>query len=1117
MSSQREQQQQQVPSQPPQQRHPFDIMYQNYTPSIIAPPRPAPATPLTTNNSVERVSGRAPDVNSSVNFTRHDPPGRRWSKEYAMTESPTPTPTPTPPLTKQTEEMSPSMRPDLSMLLNDPKPDLMEVPEANSVSDETAVLEEVEEEEEVQEEVDLVPVTTEEDDSNSIDKENSPVDDTAMFLASIRKEFRHHPDVYSSFVDIMRLTRTQNMPFSEAVGRVQKILHGKQDLIAAFNSLLPADYRIADLPDDDENMEQSSSPIGTPGPAPLTSAFHFINLLKSRFADQPEIYNKFTQLLESYSCKKINLVTIHSEVRNLLAGDLYLLGEFNHFMPLPDQPMVLGRRHSNDRDLVNQQSKKHKTYFGQPKLPVGWETTILFTRIRKLLGNEITYNDFLKLIGLFNQGVLDIGTTVRMASEYLKSDGPLLKEFKTFVGYVELREVSETRSMNGTETVITGHREKSETRDQSPVSSVRGTTSAPDVLQPTNSHVRQTSASTQRSFGSKSAHTSSTRKITLYELATRRSSIQSATATGPFDDDTQCASSLSGSHTASEFGPGPSYRRIPKSAKSKCSGRDILCNEALNDEYASHPIWASEDGGFVASKKNQYEEALHRFEDERYYEDRCIDSGVNTIGLLQQIQDYMDTLSASQLSSYRPQKHLGGGTEMVYKPALTKIYDKKLVGETIYQLHNNPVQSVPNVLKKLTTKVEEWKQKKIQADKSRKMTETENFYKALDSRSNTFKQIDKKTLLPKSLISEIEAISYEQQDTGSNKARRNTGPQISFDFKDLDIITDVIRVLGVFNKHHIIYSQTVKDTMEQFFSSFVLPLLKVEGFEPILTDDPDTLPCTADGVFVNDGLYCFFRIFQIAYERLEIAKTISQQYCINPKKTKQAISAQMDITTNRVKHHGIDLDFRNGCYPIMLDLIERLLKGDIDQGTYEACTRYMFGLKAYVLFTFDKVLDALSNQVYQGVTEPNCRSLVDLYIQEDTRVPEENLSSLQLYKVKAESIRKGNEHLYMILSTLGAAGGTTLSISMLGNDDDDEDFKDYMGYVEAFTDWETMNPSVDTSNMTSRFLQRNVRKVRAAHRNTDQVLYSGHEYKICQNTYKLFYVIDKEDYFQRSR
>lgn len=48
-----------------------------------------------------------------------------------------------------------------------------------------------------------------------------------------------------------------------------------------------------------------------------------------------------------------------------------------------------------------------------------------------------------------------------------------------------------------------------------------------------------------------------------------------------------------------------------------CSGRDELCYEVLNDKWVSHPTWASEEAGFVSHKKNQFEEALHKCEEER--------------------------------------------------------------------------------------------------------------------------------------------------------------------------------------------------------------------------------------------------------------------------------------------------------------------------------------------------------------------------------------------------------------------------------------------------------------------------------------------------------------------
>lgn len=54
-----------------------------------------------------------------------------------------------------------------------------------------------------------------------------------------------------------------------------------------------------------------------------------------------------------------------------------------------------------------------------------------------------------------------------------------------------------------------------------------------------------------------------------------------------------------------------------KESNARCSGRDDLCNSVLNDQWVSHPTWASEEAGFVSHKKNQFEEALHKCEEER--------------------------------------------------------------------------------------------------------------------------------------------------------------------------------------------------------------------------------------------------------------------------------------------------------------------------------------------------------------------------------------------------------------------------------------------------------------------------------------------------------------------
>ena len=90
-------------------------------------------------------------------------------------------------------------------------------------------------------------------------------------------------------------------------------------------------------------------------------------------------------------------------------------------------------------------------------------------------------------------------------------------------------------------------------------------------------------------------------------------------------------------------GEGPSYRRLPDSVSCfpqddsgctqkslahqdktlACSGRDQLGRSVLNNEWVSHPAWATEEAGFIAHKKNSFEEVLHKCEEERHeYHDR---------------------------------------------------------------------------------------------------------------------------------------------------------------------------------------------------------------------------------------------------------------------------------------------------------------------------------------------------------------------------------------------------------------------------------------------------------------------------------------------------------------
>jgi histone deacetylase complex regulatory component SIN3 len=73
-----------------------------------------------------------------------------------------------------------------------------------------------------------------------------------------------------------------------------------------------------------------------------------------------------------------------------------------------------------------------------------------------------------------------------------------------------------------------------------------------------------------------------------------------------------------------------------------CSGRNELARSVLNDEWVSHPTWATEEASFVAHKKNVNEDALHACEQERHEFDvftfspyRCLHSHTNGHGATQ--------------------------------------------------------------------------------------------------------------------------------------------------------------------------------------------------------------------------------------------------------------------------------------------------------------------------------------------------------------------------------------------------------------------------------------------------------------------------------------------------
>ena len=155
---------------------------------------------------------------------------------------------------------------------------------------------------------------------------------------------------------------------------------------------------------------------------------------------------------------------------------------------------------------------------------------------------------------------------------------------------------------------------------------------------------------------------------------------------------------------------GPSYRLLPKRERLKrCSGRDEMCEQVLNDEWASHPTWASEDSGFIAHRKNMYEEALHRMEEERHDYDFNIETCLRTIQLLEPVVQQIKLMNDDEKASYRLPQGIGGQSEAIYQRVIKKIYDRQRGGKVVEDMFLRPAAVCPVVLGRLKQKAAEWK------------------------------------------------------------------------------------------------------------------------------------------------------------------------------------------------------------------------------------------------------------------------------------------------------------------------------------------------------------------------------------------------------------------------
>ena len=115
-------------------------------------------------------------------------------------------------------------------------------------------------------------------------------------------------------------------------------------------------------------------------------------------------------------------------------------------------------------------------------------------------------------------------------------------------------------------------------------------------------------------------------------------------------------------------------------------------------------------------------------------------------------------------------------------------------------------------------------------------------------------------------------------------------------------------------------------------------------------------------------------------------------------------------------------------YTHLLSMAERLFENEVDINTYEETLRLMFGTKAYIMFTLDRVVAAIVKQVCTGISfmdfaqvEQTQTIIGDMRSQElfallqrDRQIERTTTRQQIAYRMQAEGVTGPEENLYKI-------------------------------------------------------------------------------------------------------
>ncbi|KAF9003386.1 hypothetical protein BDQ17DRAFT_1409203 [Cyathus striatus] len=673
------------------------------------------------------------------------------------------------------------------------------------------------------------------------------VTDALSYLDAVKGQFHDQPDVYNHFLDIMKEFKHELIDTPGVIKRVSHLFNGHPALIQGFNTFLPIGYRIECSTDHRDSgiitvttptgttMQSTSTagrpptwsvngylpdPIHSPDPLPPRPSLHsypnvdgqaiepavqYVQKIKQRC--DPDTYRQFLDILSRYHHKpeSIDEEEVSRQIAHLFKDDPDLRADFRVFMPERSQSLLddsaPDRRRGSKLDVVasssQASSQKRKRKVGERERERERERAEREQRERERVGRErraemqppskrvkhsATPHDtqpYHKPPLLRHPSSIETHFFDRV--KRFLDNRELYNEFLKLVNlftqdFIDTsRLVKESKHFLGESEIwrqfcdILGWDERREV-----LSDLRGDTREKEWLKP---------------------------RVVNLSVKPGRNDL------------------------GLKYG---SYRQVSaEEANVTCSGRDEMCRSVLNDDWVSHPTWSSEDSGFIAHKKNIYEEALHRSEEERHEYDFHIDAISRTIIMLEPINLKIMQLSPEERGTFKLKANLGGIWKAIHTRVVKKIYGREPGLEVIQAMQESPAQAIPVVFARLKQKEEEWKRAQREWNKVWREVDARNYTKSLDHQVILFRAADKKAISTKSFVSQIEAAREEQVARRAALvdplfSRTRPRHQLEFVIDDVDVLQDCVKLtLSFLDRTQAQIGGVERRRIESFLRSFV--------------------------------------------------------------------------------------------------------------------------------------------------------------------------------------------------------------------------------------------------------------------------------------------------------